>query len=205
MAPGLRRDSLIGGIQYYDTVVDDARHTMTVARTAAHFLRIDQSMAEPHQLPAPGADRLLRTRNKSRHQKRGPVVGQDFAEGIVTPHGNHARRLGSEVFNARIEGQRFHIVEFCRARFEPLADLRRHKWSVYDQSRKKLWRRRWGSYWPDGPESEDYLLIRFQPERMEFMSEAAEIAPDPLTQPAVLTLSGSGWVLFGSSSNVESR
>ena len=29
--------SLVGGIRYYDTVVDDARHTMTVARTAAHY------------------------------------------------------------------------------------------------------------------------------------------------------------------------
>ncbi|MEU1985331.1 glycerol-3-phosphate dehydrogenase [Nocardia sp. NPDC019395] len=37
LAPGLRRDSLVGGISYYDTVVDDARHTMTVARTAAHY------------------------------------------------------------------------------------------------------------------------------------------------------------------------
>ncbi|MFE5705747.1 glycerol-3-phosphate dehydrogenase [Rhodococcus koreensis] len=37
MAPGLKRNSLSGGIQYYDTVVDDARHTMTVARTAAHY------------------------------------------------------------------------------------------------------------------------------------------------------------------------
>ncbi|MFC9551012.1 glycerol-3-phosphate dehydrogenase [Rhodococcus sp. NPDC056960] len=37
MAPGLKRNSLTGGIQYYDTVVDDARHTMTVARTAAHY------------------------------------------------------------------------------------------------------------------------------------------------------------------------
>lgn len=37
MAPALRRSSLIGGIRYYDTVVDDARHTMTVARTAAHY------------------------------------------------------------------------------------------------------------------------------------------------------------------------
>ncbi|MGW0017831.1 glycerol-3-phosphate dehydrogenase [Rhodococcus sp. NPDC003382] len=37
MAPGLKRSSLIGGIRYYDTVVDDARHTMTVARTAAHY------------------------------------------------------------------------------------------------------------------------------------------------------------------------
>ncbi len=37
LSPGLKRTSLIGGIRYYDTVVDDARHTMTVARTAAHY------------------------------------------------------------------------------------------------------------------------------------------------------------------------
>ncbi len=37
MAPGLKRGALVGGIRYYDTVVDDARHTMTVARTAAHY------------------------------------------------------------------------------------------------------------------------------------------------------------------------
>ncbi|MFD1811889.1 glycerol-3-phosphate dehydrogenase/oxidase [Rhodococcus gannanensis] len=37
LSPGLKRNALIGGIRYYDTVVDDARHTMTVARTAAHY------------------------------------------------------------------------------------------------------------------------------------------------------------------------
>jgi glycerol-3-phosphate dehydrogenase len=37
IAPGLRPDALIGGIQYYDAGVDDARHTLTVVRTAAHF------------------------------------------------------------------------------------------------------------------------------------------------------------------------
>lgn len=37
MSPGLKRSALVGGIRYYDTVVDDARHTMTVARTAAHY------------------------------------------------------------------------------------------------------------------------------------------------------------------------
>jgi glycerol-3-phosphate dehydrogenase len=37
LAPGLKRSSMVGGIRYYDTVVDDARHTMTVARTAAHY------------------------------------------------------------------------------------------------------------------------------------------------------------------------
>jgi len=37
LAPGMRSDSMVGGISYYDTVVDDARHTMTLARTAAHY------------------------------------------------------------------------------------------------------------------------------------------------------------------------
>ncbi|QQK48971.1 glycerol-3-phosphate dehydrogenase/oxidase [Mycobacterium avium subsp. paratuberculosis] len=37
LCPGLKRSALIGGIRYSDTIVDDARHTLTVARTAAHY------------------------------------------------------------------------------------------------------------------------------------------------------------------------
>lgn len=37
MVPALKRDALIGGIRYYDAQADDARHTMTVARTAARY------------------------------------------------------------------------------------------------------------------------------------------------------------------------
>src|ERR687889_2048768 len=37
LAPALRRDALVGAIQYHDAQVDDARHTLTVARTAARF------------------------------------------------------------------------------------------------------------------------------------------------------------------------
>jgi glycerol-3-phosphate dehydrogenase len=36
LAPSLARDSLVGGIRYWDAQVDDARHTMNIARTAAH-------------------------------------------------------------------------------------------------------------------------------------------------------------------------
>jgi glycerol-3-phosphate dehydrogenase len=36
-APALRSESLVGAIQYYDAQVDDARFTMTLARTAAHY------------------------------------------------------------------------------------------------------------------------------------------------------------------------
>ncbi|WP_200834737.1 glycerol-3-phosphate dehydrogenase/oxidase [Amycolatopsis alkalitolerans] len=37
LVPALKRNALIGGIRYYDAQSDDARHTMTVARTAAHY------------------------------------------------------------------------------------------------------------------------------------------------------------------------
>ena len=37
LAPGLRRDSLVGGIRYWDAQVDDARHTLALARTAALY------------------------------------------------------------------------------------------------------------------------------------------------------------------------
>jgi glycerol-3-phosphate dehydrogenase len=37
MCPALRRDALVGAVRYYDAQTDDARHTLTVARTAAHY------------------------------------------------------------------------------------------------------------------------------------------------------------------------
>ncbi|MFT4043006.1 MAG: glycerol-3-phosphate dehydrogenase/oxidase [Gordonia sp. (in: high G+C Gram-positive bacteria)] len=37
LMPSLRKDALVGALQYYDAQVDDARHTMTVARTAAAY------------------------------------------------------------------------------------------------------------------------------------------------------------------------
>ena len=46
LAPGLKRSSLVGGIRYYDTVVDDARHTLTVVRTAAHYGAVVRSSTQ---------------------------------------------------------------------------------------------------------------------------------------------------------------
>ncbi len=37
MVPALKRDALIGAIRYFDAQADDARHTMMVGRTAAHY------------------------------------------------------------------------------------------------------------------------------------------------------------------------
>jgi glycerol-3-phosphate dehydrogenase len=37
LAPSLRKDALVGAVQYYDAQLDDARHTMNVVRTAAYY------------------------------------------------------------------------------------------------------------------------------------------------------------------------
>ncbi|WP_380167227.1 glycerol-3-phosphate dehydrogenase/oxidase [Jannaschia sp. R86511] len=37
LVPSLRKDAMVGAIQYYDAQIDDARHTMGLARTAAAY------------------------------------------------------------------------------------------------------------------------------------------------------------------------
>ncbi|GAA2756704.1 glycerol-3-phosphate dehydrogenase [Actinopolymorpha rutila] len=37
LSPGLRQDSLVGAVRYYDAQADDARHTLTVVRTAVRY------------------------------------------------------------------------------------------------------------------------------------------------------------------------
>jgi glycerol-3-phosphate dehydrogenase len=37
LAPALRRESLVGAVQYWDAQVDDARHTLSLVRTAAAY------------------------------------------------------------------------------------------------------------------------------------------------------------------------
>jgi glycerol-3-phosphate dehydrogenase len=44
--PGLRRDSLIGAVRYYDAQADDARHTLTVVRTAARYGAVVRSSSQ---------------------------------------------------------------------------------------------------------------------------------------------------------------
>src|SRR4051812_7670231 len=45
LAPGLKKSALIGAIQYYDGQIDDARHTMTLVRTAVRYGALAASRA----------------------------------------------------------------------------------------------------------------------------------------------------------------
>jgi glycerol-3-phosphate dehydrogenase len=46
MFPGLRDDAFVGAVRYFDAQADDARHTLTVARTAARYGAVVRSSTE---------------------------------------------------------------------------------------------------------------------------------------------------------------
>src|SRR5436190_20579154 len=46
IAPALRRDALVGAVRYYDAQCDDARHTLTLARTAAAYGAVVRTSTE---------------------------------------------------------------------------------------------------------------------------------------------------------------
>ena len=58
-------DALVGAIQYYDAQVDDARHTMTLARTAAAYGALVANRARVVGLPA---------RGRARHRRPGATT-----------------------------------------------------------------------------------------------------------------------------------
>jgi glycerol-3-phosphate dehydrogenase len=64
LAPSLKSDALVGAIRYYDAQVDDARHTMMIARTAAQH----------------GASVLTRTRAVALRKDGDTVVGADVLD-----------------------------------------------------------------------------------------------------------------------------
>lgn len=78
LAPGLKKSSLIGGILYHDAQIDDARHTVAVARTAArHGAHIATSTRVTDLLKADGrvvGARVLDVESDDEHEIRADRV-----------------------------------------------------------------------------------------------------------------------------------
>ncbi|MEO8814227.1 MAG: glycerol-3-phosphate dehydrogenase/oxidase [Mycobacterium sp.] len=101
LCPGLKHGSLIGGIRYYDTVVDDARHTLTVARTAAHYGAVVRSSTQVVALLRDG-DRVIGVRVR------------DSEDGTVTEVRGHVVVNATGVWTDEIQALsrqrgRFHV------------------------------------------------------------------------------------------------
>ncbi len=62
--------------------------------------------------------------------------------------------------------------------------------------RKRYWRRRFIRFWPEGPNGDDYVLIKVIPTRLEMLNDTHGITPDPYClRAAVLVRRGDDWLL----------
>jgi general stress protein 26 len=60
--------------------------------------------------------------------------------------------------------------------------------------RRKRFRSSWWAFWPDGPEGDDYLLLRFQPSRIEVWDATRRVTPEPFgLRSAQLELRDGAW------------
>ncbi|MCM3885029.1 pyridoxamine 5'-phosphate oxidase family protein [Frankia sp. R82] len=66
-----------------------------------------------------------------------------------------------------------------------------------EQERVARWQEGLDAFFPDGPRGDDFVLLRLAPVRLELMSFAHGIHPDPYgLLPAVLGRSDDGWTVL---------
>jgi glycerol-3-phosphate dehydrogenase len=151
LAPGLKRGSLIGGIRYYDTVVDDARHTMTVIRTAAHYGAVVRSSSQVVSLLREG-DRVIGVRVRDTEdgaitEVRGHVVVN--ATGVWT---DEIQALSKQRGRFRVRASKgVHIVVPRDRVVSEVAIILRTERSV-------LFVIPWGTHWIIGTTDTDWHL-----------------------------------------------
>jgi glycerol-3-phosphate dehydrogenase len=71
--PGLREDALVGAVRYFDAQADDARHTMTVVRTAARYGAVVRSSTQAVGF-AREADRIVGVQLRDAEDGRETLV-----------------------------------------------------------------------------------------------------------------------------------
>ncbi|TGD86791.1 glycerol-3-phosphate dehydrogenase/oxidase [Mycolicibacterium sp. CH28] len=151
LAPGLKRSSLVGGIRYYDTVVDDARHTMTVARTAAHYGAVVRTSTQVVSLLREG-DRVVGA--KIRDSENG-TVGAVRGHVVINATGvwtDEVQALSKERGRFRVRASKgVHIVVPRDRIVSEVAIILRTEKSV-------LFVIPWGTHWIIGTTDTDWNL-----------------------------------------------
>jgi glycerol-3-phosphate dehydrogenase len=186
-APGLKRSSLIGGIVYSDAQIDDARHTLAVARTAArHGAAIATSTQvtglvfdeNAEQRTVVGADLLdLETNEPLRIRARKVVnatgVWIDDIQDMAGPAGLSVRAAKG-----------VHIVV-------PRDRIKSETGIVLKTSRSVLFIIPWGAHWLLGTTDTAWDLDRAHPAASQadidyILDHANEALEEPLTEDDIV-------------------
>ncbi|CAA9539206.1 MAG: Glycerol-3-phosphate dehydrogenase [uncultured Thermoleophilia bacterium] len=155
-APGLRADALVGAIQYYDAQVDDARHTLAVARTAAGLGAAVATGVEMVDLRRDGARvvgvEARETTTGERFEVRGRTVV--VATGVWTDEAQQLVGGSAELKVRASKGVHFLIP---RARFRSDTGL------ILRTEKSVLFVIPWGSHWLIGTTDTDWTLDKTHP------------------------------------------
>ncbi|WP_214366519.1 glycerol-3-phosphate dehydrogenase/oxidase [Pseudonocardia sp. H11422] len=156
IAPSLRKDALVGALQYYDAQVDDARHTMFLARTAASY----------------GAHVASRARVVDLLRESGRITGAEVHD-LET--GNRLRIRAKQVINATgvwtdetqdLAGERgrFHVRASKGVHLVVPRDRIRSETGLILRTEKSvLFVIPWGRHWIIGTTDTDWSLDKAHP------------------------------------------
>lgn len=112
---------------------------------------------------------------------------RDFARIVVGTHPDsrktaHVRSDPRVVLSYIDMGERGYVTVIGKAHLSGAAEDKRAYWTD-----------RFAAFWPDGPDSEDYLLMFVVPERVELRSFGLNVAGEPTRwSPVILERGGSG-------------
>jgi glycerol-3-phosphate dehydrogenase len=110
MFPGLRPDALVGAVRYFDAQADDARHTLTVARTAARYGAIVRSSTQAIGF-ARESDRVVGVTMRDAEDGRESVVRAGVVLNCTGVWTDHVQALSGSPGRFRVRASKgVHIV-----------------------------------------------------------------------------------------------
>src|SRR6201994_702725 len=185
-APALSPDRLAGAMLYYDAQVDDARHTLTVARTAAaHRAVIGTRLSAVGLLRSPDGERVVGARVRDEETGRVLEVSAEvvvICAGVWTDlvHELAGVRAGYKVRMSK----GVHIVV-------PRAALDANTGMICRTDRSVLFFIPWGDHWIVGTTDTDWAGERAEPAPSEddveyILTAANRVLARPLTRGDVV-------------------
>ena len=185
LAPALRPDALVGAVRYYDGQVDDARHTLVTARTAARYGALLATSARATGLLRDG-DRVTGIRVRDLESGRDlEVRGRQ----VVSATG-----VWTDELTAQVGGGQYRVRMSKGIHFTVPADRIRSGTGLILRTEKSvLFVIPWGRLWIVGTTDTDWDLDRVEPAATQadldyLLEHVNRVLADPLTRDDVVSV-----------------
>src|SRR3954467_427072 len=156
LAPALRRDALVGGIRYYDAQCDDARHTLTLARTAAAYGAVVRSSTEVVGFVKEG-DRIVAAELRDTETSESATVRVGVVVNATGVWTDDVQRLAESRGEFKVRASKgIHLV-VPRDRISSSTGI------ILRTQRSVLFVIPWGEYWIIGTTDDDWNFAKAHP------------------------------------------